>query len=225
MISERYQRSIPTLTEAECEALRHKRVVVVGCGGLGGYLIELLARMGVGFLRVVDGDVFDASNLNRQLLAEESLLGTSKAEAARLRVRAINSEVEVQAVSAYLTEENAPTLLSDCDAVLDGLDNIRARRLLSRVCAECSIPLVHGAAQGWECQAALSLPGDGLIEALYPRELDTTPQSTPSFTPALCAAMQVALCVQLLVGRPVDSGTLHYFDLLHQVFTPIPVVL
>ena len=82
----RYERNVPALTEAECEALRRKRVLVVGCGGLGGHLIEMLARIGIGALRVVDGDVFEPSNLNRQLLSEVSTLGLSKAKAAAARV-------------------------------------------------------------------------------------------------------------------------------------------
>ena len=78
----RYARNIPALTEEECRALWDKRILVVGCGGLGGHIIDQLARIGVGFLRVVDGDVFEASNLNRQLLSRVPLLGTSKAKAA-----------------------------------------------------------------------------------------------------------------------------------------------
>ena len=78
----RYERNIPALTEAECALLQQKRVLVVGCGGLGGHIIDQLARIGVGFLRVVDGDVFESSNLNRQLLSEAALLGVSKAKAA-----------------------------------------------------------------------------------------------------------------------------------------------
>ena len=80
-MEDRYLRNIPALTEAECLTLRKKRVLVVGCGGLGGHIIDQLARIGVGFLRVVDGDVFDPSNLNRQLLSNVQMLGISKAKA------------------------------------------------------------------------------------------------------------------------------------------------
>ena len=74
----RYERNIPALTAAECLALRTKRVLVVGCGGLGGHIIDQLARIGVGFLRVVDGDVFEESNLNRQLFSDVTVLGQPK---------------------------------------------------------------------------------------------------------------------------------------------------
>ena len=78
-MEDRYARNIPALTEAECLTLRTKRVLVAGCGGLGGHIIDQLARIGVGQLRVVDGDVFEPSDLNRQLLSSVPVLGISKA--------------------------------------------------------------------------------------------------------------------------------------------------
>ena len=107
----RYARNVPALSEAECELLRRKRVLVVGCGGLGGHLIDMLARIGIGSLRVVDGDAFEPSNLNRQLLSEVSLLGVGKAQTAAERVRRVNPNVAVHAVGEFLTEETQPPFL------------------------------------------------------------------------------------------------------------------
>ena len=84
-MEERYIRNLGALTEQECAQLRTKTVFVAGCGGLGGYLIEMLLRLGVGAIRAADGDVFEASNLNRQLLSSTRNLGRSKAEAAQDR--------------------------------------------------------------------------------------------------------------------------------------------
>ena len=220
----RYERNIPALTEAECALLRKKRVLIVGCGGLGGHLIDQLARVGVGAIRAVDGDVFEASNLNRQLLSEVPLLGFGKAAAAARRIRRVNPDTEVETIEEYLTETNAARLISGCDAVLDALDNIKSRRLLASACSRAKVPYVYGAVQGWIAQAAVSMPGDGLMEALYPQDIPLTNKSVLSFTPALCASLQSALCVQLLVGRPVKSGTIFYFDLLNQEFETIPMV-
>lgn len=220
----RYERNIPALTEAECALLRKKRVLVVGCGGLGGHLIDQLARVGVGAIRAVDGDVFEASNLNRQLLSEVPLLGFGKAAAAARRIRRVNPDTEVETIEEYLTETNAARLISGCDAVLDALDNIKSRRLLASACSRAKVPYVYGAVQGWIAQAAVSMPGDGLMEALYPQDIPLANKSVLSFTPALCASLQSALCVQLLVGRPVKSGTIFYFDLLNQEFETIPMV-
>ena len=219
----RYERNIPALSEAECRSLQDKRVLVVGCGGLGGHLIDMLTRIGVGSLRVVDGDVFEPSNLNRQLLSEVPLLGVSKAKAAAARISRVNPDVELEAIDAFLTEANAGRLLSGCDAVLDGLDNIESRRILAKECARAGIPYVYGAVSGWVAQAAVSMPGDGLVETLYPEGAVLKNKSVLSFTPALCASMQVALCVKLLLGRPVETGTVFYFDVLNQEFEAIPI--
>ena len=103
MVLERYIRNVSALSEDECKLLGEKRVVIVGCGGLGGLCIEALARIGVGHLRVIDGDVFEESNLNRQLLCTEGALGREKALVAAERVKHINSIVEVDARVTMLT--------------------------------------------------------------------------------------------------------------------------
>ncbi len=218
----RYERNIPALTAAECLALRTKRVLVVGCGGLGGYIIEQLARIAVGSLRVVDGDVFEPSNFNRQLLSETAHLGRAKAHIAADRVRRINPDVQVEGIWTYLNEGNAPKLLSDCDIVLDALDNVPSRKVLEKACSQAGIPYVYGAIQGWTAQAAISMPGDNLMSKLFPPHVSIRDKSVLSFTPALCASMQTALCVKWLVGRPVQTGTVYYFDLLNQEFETIP---
>ena len=92
-MEERYIRNLGALTEEECAVLRGKTVFVAGCGGLGGYLIEMLLRLGVGEIRAADGDAFEASNLNRQLLSSPSALGQSKAEAAAMRAELVNPDV------------------------------------------------------------------------------------------------------------------------------------
>lgn len=220
----RYARNIPALTEAECSLLKTKRVLVVGCGGLGGHILDQLARLGVGSLRLVDGDVFEPSNLNRQLLSSVPLLGTSKVQAAASHVYRVNPEIAVEAVEAFLAEDNAALLLSGCDAVMDALDNIPSRRVLAAACEKAGIPYVYGAIQGWIAQAGVSMPGDRLIDTLYPEDTELRDKSVLSFTPALCAAMQTALCVRLLVGRPLETGTLYYFDLSDPEFERIPLV-
>ena len=220
----RYARNIPALTEEESRLLRTKRILVVGCGGLGGHIIDQLCRIGVGILRVVDGDVFEETNLNRQLLSQVPLLDVSKAKAAADHIRRVNPQVETEAVEAFMTEGNVRNLLADCDLVMDALDNIPSRRILANACREANIPYVYGAIQGWIAQAAISMPGDQLIEKLFPQEVEIGDKSVLSFTPALCAAMQCALGVKYLTGRPVETGTVYHFDLLEPEFEAIAMV-
>ena len=98
-MEERYIRNLGALTEKECTLLHTKTVFVAGCGGLGGYLIEMLLRLGVGTIRAADGDTFEASNMNRQLLSSPSSLGQPKAEAAAARAALVNPDVRFVASS------------------------------------------------------------------------------------------------------------------------------
>ena len=189
-------------------------MLVAGCGGLGGYLIEMLLRLGVGEIRAADGDCFEASNLNRQLLSAPSLLGRSKAETAAERAAAVNPDVRFVAVPEFVTEANADELVQGCDAVLDALDNIASRRLLAKACAKAQIPMIHGAICGWAAQAAIVLPGDGMLDWVYPEGAALKSRASLSFTPPFCAALQTALCVRLLTGREVETGKLYIADLL-----------
>ncbi|MBQ8830069.1 MAG: HesA/MoeB/ThiF family protein [Oscillospiraceae bacterium] len=223
-MDERYLRNLPALSEKECAILREKHVAVIGCGGLGGFIIELLARVGVGHIKCVDGDVFEKSNLNRQLLSNMSVLGSIKAQAAVERVAVVNPDVKAAAVCEFLTEKNAAAIIEGYDAVFDALDNIDARRTLAKACAEVEVPYIYGAVGGWVAQAAVSMPGDGLVEMLYPEGTEVKNKSVLSFTPAFCAAMQASLGVKLLAGRKVETGKIYYFDLLNQEFETIAMI-
>ena len=219
----RYERNIPSLSLEESRLLRKKTVAVIGCGGLGGYIIEQLARLGIGTIRIVDGDVFEESNLNRQLFSDVTVLGKPKTEVSQARIAAVNPEIQVEALYGYLDEHNAADFLRGCDAVVGALDNIYTRRVLERSCESLSIPYIYGAIHGWVAQAAIDMPGQRLIEKMYPEGAAFKDKSSLSFTPGLCASMQTALCVKLLVGRPVQTGTVFYFDLLEQEFETIPM--
>ena len=214
-MEERYIRNLGALTEQECAVLRTKTVLVAGCGGLGGYLIEMLLRLGVGTIRAADGDCFEASNLNRQLLSSPLSLGQSKADAAARRAELVNPDVRFVPISQFVMTENAAELIQGCDAVLDALDNIQARRLLAHACAEAGIPLIHGAICAWSAQAAVVMPGDDLIDRIYPEGVSLSSKASLSFTPPFCAALQTALCTRLLTGRPLETGRLYVADLLN----------
>jgi molybdopterin/thiamine biosynthesis adenylyltransferase len=107
---------------------------------------------------------------------------------------------------------------------VDALDNIPGRRILAAACEKANLPLVYGAISGWVAQAAVSVPGDKLVETLYPEDTVVRDKSVLSFTPALCASIQAALCIKYLAGRPVETGTIYYVDLLNQEFETIPMV-
>ncbi len=193
------------LSRKENLSLRSKRVAVVGCGGLGGYILEMLARLGIGNITAIDGDVFEASNLNRQLLSNPAGIGVSKAKAAFERIMEINPEVKVTCVQDFITPENASILLAGHDLVCDALDSISARKLLQQACEGLNIPLVYGAIAGWYAQVSTIFPGDKTLDILYPEEYPKgieTELGNPSFTPALAASLQVAEALKVLLGKP-----------------------
>ena len=199
----RYARNFPALTQAEWNILKQKRVLVVGCGGLGGHIIDQLARIGIGSIRAVDGDVFEETKLNRQLLSDIAHMGSRKANAAASHIARVNPDITVEAVGEFLTETNAAALIAGCDIVMDALDNNQSRRILAAACAKSGIPYVYGAISGWVAQAAISMPHENLIEKLFPTEIEIQDKSVLSFTPALCASIQTSLCVKYLAGRSV----------------------
>ena len=146
---QRYIRNMNALTKEENERLQDFRVCVVGCGGLGGYVVEMLGRIGIGHLTVVDSDGFEESNLNRQLYSDTVVLGKSKVEVARERMKLVNPLVEVHDLQVRLTEDNARDLIRGHDAVVDALDNRETRLVLQTAAEELGIPMVHGAIAGW----------------------------------------------------------------------------
>ena len=204
-MEERYSRNIPALSAKDMERLRKSCVLLAGCGGLGGYVIEYLARTGIGSLIAVDGDVFSESNLNRQLLCTAGNLGVNKALAASERVASIDPSINVIPVCESLTKENAPALMADADIVIDALDNIASRLVLEDAAASAGKTIVHGAVSGWDMHAMLVPPGSGLLHSLYSGISEPAEKTILSFTPAACAAVQVSLAVRYLTGHDVPQ--------------------
>ena len=204
-LSERYIRNEQMLSAEENKKLRDFNIAVVGCGGLGGHIIEMLARLGIGRLTLIDGDVFEPSNLNRQLLATPDNMGQPKAKEAEKRVRLINPDVRVVSKQTRLDTNNAEELLQGHDLICDALDNIPTRLIIEGTAAKLKIPMVFGAIAGWYAQIGSIMPGDRLLEKLYlDSEVDKGSEvhlGNPSFTPALAASLQVAEVVKILLGK------------------------
>ena len=189
-------------------------VFIAGLGGLGGYLLEHMLRLGPGFIRAADGDLFDETNLDRQLLSAPSQLGRPKAEAAAERAKLVAPGLDFEAVSEFLDGENCLRLLRGCALALDGLDNAESRLVLERGCAEVGIPLVHGAASGLCFEAGVVPPGSGMLARLYPPGRQAMDRMARGPAVAPCAAIQCAQAEQILRGeRPTLWGKLLTADL------------
>lgn len=147
-LDERYIRNLNALSEDECHMLRKKHVCVAGCGGLGGYVISALARLGVGQIDIVDSDCFEESNLNRQLFSKEINLGKAKVEVIAEEIGKINSDIKINALYTKLDESNAAEIIKDADCVIDCLDNFKARFWLGHGANKFRIPIIYGAIAG-----------------------------------------------------------------------------
>lgn len=221
-MSERYSRNCNALSPADTDRLHAAKICVIGCGGLGGYIIEAMARLGVLHITAVDCDVFDESNLNRQLLCTESVIGRRKAEVAKERVAAVNSEVHLNAICERFDETNAEGILAGHGLALDALDNIPARLLLADACGRLGIPLVHGSIGGWYGQVMSVFPGDSSLQMLYGnatgKGVEKNLGNLP-YTAQTVASLQCAEAVKILTGRgePLRNELLR-IDLLNNSF-------
>jgi molybdopterin/thiamine biosynthesis adenylyltransferase len=139
---ESFTRNIGVISIEEQEKLKHARVTVVGAGGVGGMTLIQLARMGVGSLHVIDPDVFEASNINRQMLSSVSKLGQPKAVVARDMLHDINPFLQVQITQEFVTEDNAKDLLTHTDVIIDATDNLVARVIIHRMAQTLGIPSI-----------------------------------------------------------------------------------
>lgn len=200
----RYQRNRQAINIAQQLTLFQGVVAVAGCGGLGGYIIEELARLGVGTIVAIDPDVFEEHNLNRQLLSSPARLGEAKVESAAARVAEINPAAALVPVQIAYAPKNAAQLFQGVQVVVDALDSVSTRLALSDSCDSLGLPLVHGAIGGWFGQVVTQFPGDGTIRQLYSRWVEgkglEQRLGNPSFTPALVASIEVAEVCKILLG-------------------------
>jgi len=215
---ERYERN-GIITEKEQEFLKSANVCVLGCGGLGGYIIEMISRFGIGHITVVDGDVFNVSNLNRQILCTLNTLGRAKAFTAAERLEIIDPSIEVKVLSVFVNEDNVNDIITGHDLIIDALDSNAVRRIVLKACQTLKIPFVHGAIAGWYGQLCTIFPEDTFFRD-YLREAQASGIETkignPSFTPALMASYQVSEAIKVLLNRgSLVREQLMYFDLFN----------
>ena len=217
----RYIRNVDILSALEQLTLAESRVAVVGAGGLGGQVVLLLARVGVGTLVVADCDLFDETNLNRQALCVEGTLGEPKTRAAAEAVAAINPGVRVIPHQVRLSADMIDEVLAGCDVVVDGLDNAPDRLLLQDAAGRLGIPMVHGALAGFEGRVMTVFPGDAGVKQLYGEAASGAdpdrPEAVlgvPAVTAALIGTYQAMEVLKILLKRGVlFRNVMAYFDL------------
>jgi adenylyltransferase/sulfurtransferase len=223
----RYSRhlSLPEIGVAGQEKLQAARVLVIGTGGLGSPAALYLAAGGIGSLGVLDFDRVDESNLQRQVLYDTASIGMPKADLARMRLAALNPELQLQAHQTELWAGNVQTIFENYDIIVDGSDRIATRYLINDACVIYGKSLVSAAIHRFEGQAMTYVPGRGpCYRCLFP-QIDAT--ATPSCAeagvlgvlPGVMGAIQATEVIKLVVGfgSPL-IGRLLTYDALEMRF-------
>ncbi|MGN7248469.1 ThiF family adenylyltransferase [Janibacter anophelis] len=235
----RYSRHLlmPTIGEGGQRRLLAARIAVIGAGGLGSPSLLYLAAAGVGQLTVIDDDVVDGTNLQRQVIHSADDIGRPKVDSAVERVRALNPDVTITGVAEHVTADNAARLLADHDLVLDGSDNFETRYAVADACDELGIPLVWAAVYRTEAHltvfwtaAPQGWPAPGLRD-LFPQP--PAPGSVPACGDAgvvgplvgQIGSMMATEAIKLVtgVGAPL-LGRLLFIDVLGATQREIPLV-
>jgi sulfur-carrier protein adenylyltransferase/sulfurtransferase len=228
----RYSRHllIPEVGEAGQRRLLESRILLVGAGGLGSPASLYLAAAGVGTLGIVDDDVVDESNLQRQIAHSTERLGQAKAESARETIEALNPEVSVRTFEERLTPDNVDRILEEgWDVIVDGADNFPTRYLVNDASVWHDIPVVHGSIYRFEGQVTVFAPGEGpCYRCLFPQP--PPPELAPSCAeggvlgvlPGVIGSLQSNEALKLALGAgDTLVGRLLLFDALSATFTEV----
>lgn len=222
VVPQRYLRNVGSLGIQGQIRLLKATALLIGAGGLGGTIAQLLARMGLGKLIIADGDAFSEDNLNRQALAVEDNIGVRKVEAARQSLARINGSTEVEIFDGFVGEKELASLVQGAGVGIDALDNMPSRFALEKACKNAGVPLVHGAVAGFSGQITVVYPEDPGFRAIYgdPR---TAPEKGIEIElgnlagiVSAVAALQVQEAIKILtgLGRPFRNRLL-FFDSLN----------
>ena len=231
----RYSRQVilREIGEKGQQRITSSRVAVVGVGATGSVSSAILVRAGVGFIRVIDRDIVELSNLQRQTLYTEKDVGEGlpKALAAEQSLSSMNGEVTVEAINDHLSPRNIEAIVRDVDIVIDGTDNMETRYLINDYCVKTSIPWIYGGALGTQGMTMVIDPGRGpcfrclFTESPAPERLGTCETvGVLGSTPSIVGSHQAMAAIRYLVGeRKSKSGSLLTFDLWSDDYSVINV--
>jgi adenylyltransferase/sulfurtransferase len=210
----RYNRQlcIPDFGEEGQNKLKNSHVVIAGVGGLGCASATYLAAAGIGHITIVDFDVVDLSNLNRQVLYWEEDVGMTKVVVAQKKLSRLNPTIEITPICAEITEENVHSMIGGAQVVVDGLDRLNGRLVLNAACVKQRIPYVYGGVSRLRGMVTTIIPGKTPCLACFHPE---GPQGLGvlGITPALIANLQALETVKLITGqRPSLAGRLLLFN-------------
>ena len=214
-----FEKNMDFFTVSQDEKIRQTKVAVIGAGALGQMAAHQLVRSGFEQLILVDGDVLEYSNFNRQLYALYSTLNQSKTEVLKRQLLDIHPQIDIKSYETFLDEKNGKELISGADIVVDCVDDIETKVYLEKLADELNIPLVHGAVEGWYGQVTTVLPGDRVLEQLY---MHRKKQQVSALMPTVSAvaALQVGEVLKLATGKgELLHRNVMFVDMLNSDFS------
>jgi len=210
----RYHRQILMFGEAGQERLKASRVLIAGAGGLGTVISTYLAAAGVGILRIVDCDVVEESNFNRQILHWNGDLGRPKTASVAEKLAPLNPLIRVEEISGRIDEATIDVTAETCDLIVDAMDNFPTRYLLNRTALRRGIPFIHGAVRGLYGQATTVLPGKTpCLRCIFPGSPPSEVFPIIGATCGVIGCVQATEVIKLLtgLGEPL-AGRLFIWD-------------
>lgn len=191
-------------------ALKQAAVTIIGCGGLGSTISEFVTRAGIGDITIVDKDVVEIHNLQRQHLYTESDIGAPKAAVAEKKLREINSDIKIHGIVKKITKDNIEKFIEKKDIVIDGTDNLDTRYYINDACIKHGIPWVYGACVAVNGMTMPIMPEGPCLRCLLPQipAPETIPTSDTvgilNVLPSVIGALQTTIALKYVVGDPVD---------------------
>ena len=205
--------------------LKNARVLVAGAGGLGCPIAIYLAVAGIGHIRIVDKETIELSNLNRQILHWDKDVNRLKTGSAEEKLRAINPDINVEALKTEITESTVPSLAKDADIIVDGMDNFLTRFILNKAAVELGVPFIHGSIYGLEGRATTVIPRKTpCLQCIFPEAPPREVFPVIGVTPALIAVVEATEVIKCItgIGRLLENRLLLY-DGESLTFREIPV--
>ncbi|OXA80014.1 adenylyltransferase and sulfurtransferase [Flavobacterium aquidurense] len=226
----RYNRQtiLPEIGDEGQEKLKKARVLVIGAGGLGCPILQYIATAGVGLIGIMDFDTIEIHNLHRQILYTENEIGQEKVIVAKEVVSKLNPLIEVEAINAKLTRENAATIIQQYDVIVDGSDNFATRYLVNDTCVQFQKPLIYGSILKFEGQVAIfNHNGSKNLRDLFPEMPD--PKEVPNCNlngvlgtlPGIIGTMMAHETLKLILELPTLKNELVLYNTLNWSFTKL----
>ncbi|MFK5883406.1 MAG: ThiF family adenylyltransferase [Candidatus Izemoplasma sp.] len=218
----RYDNNLGIMNQKELNIINNTNVLLIGAGGLGGYVANSLARLGIINLTIVDNDYFVESNLNRQLYSNMKTIGKSKVKVTKKELLKINPSMKITIYEKRYNESIDDSVFNDIDIVFEAVDNIETRLLIEADCTKHNVPLIHGAIAGWTGWVGIIMPNTNIFQDIYQykksgKGVEETLKS-PTFIPAIIANLMATEFVKFLLNKKSLTNQILFIDVLEHEY-------